>query len=447
LPGAGGTPMRSVTAALVTIALGLAVAPGPAGAAEPYTAVRGAPAPGPSRYDKVFVQRFGPARAKRVLVLVPGYIGGAGDFRLVAREIVRRVPGLQVWAYDRREQAFEDTSGFTGGDPVKAQATYLGFKFKRVLPAQVPYVADWGLKVALEDLRRVVRKARAGGRRKVILGGHSLGASTAVAYASWDFHGRPGYRDINGLVLIDGGLLGTFGSTTAAQARKELTTIRKGAVFSDLLGLGIPEAAGFLPQLAALYAKKNPTGVSPVQQSPIVPSRFKPPFAVTNEGALGYAFDRDTSPPELSLIQIDGGRLAPAGNPRPWVDGGLTPIQRFATVFAADRPNAAEWYFPRRLTLDVGAAGALRRTAATRLLGLGPFHTGGIRVPLYAFQTSLTKGRVLRGARRLVKRSHIRTATYVSDPRQSHLDPLVASPARNRFLTTVVRFLKRPALR
>ena len=68
---------------------------------------------------------------------------------------------------------------------------------------------DWGLELALEDLRRVVKRARRGGR-KLILGGHSLGASTAVAYAAWDFRGHAGYRDLSGLVLIDGGLLGSF---------------------------------------------------------------------------------------------------------------------------------------------------------------------------------------------------------------------------------------------
>ena len=55
---------------------------------------------------------------------------------------------------------------------------------------------NWGLKLALGDLRRVIRRARDGGRRKVILGGHSLGASTAVAYAAWDFTGHAGYRDV-----------------------------------------------------------------------------------------------------------------------------------------------------------------------------------------------------------------------------------------------------------
>ena len=48
------------------------------------------------------MQRFGSPKAKRVLILVPGFLGGAGDFRLIARDIVKRVPGLQVWAFDRR---------------------------------------------------------------------------------------------------------------------------------------------------------------------------------------------------------------------------------------------------------------------------------------------------------------------------------------------------------
>ena len=71
------------------------VAAWPAAAAEPYRAVKGAPGPGPSQYDKVYVQRFGSSKAKRVLVLVPGFLGGAGDFRLIARDIVRRVKGCR----------------------------------------------------------------------------------------------------------------------------------------------------------------------------------------------------------------------------------------------------------------------------------------------------------------------------------------------------------------
>ena len=79
-----------------------------------------------------------------------------------------------------------------------------------------------------------------------------------------------------------------------------------------------------------------------------------------------------------------------------------------------------------------------------RLLGLRTFHERGIDVPLYAFQTDLTGGRVLRGARRLRRGSRIPRATYIDASRStSHLDPLTAAPAPSSFLKTVVPFLKR----
>jgi hypothetical protein len=75
---------------LIGLVLAIMLA-GPAAAAETVTAIPGAAGPGPSKYDKVFVTKFGPKSAKRALVLMPGYYGGAGDFTLDAREIVKRV--------------------------------------------------------------------------------------------------------------------------------------------------------------------------------------------------------------------------------------------------------------------------------------------------------------------------------------------------------------------
>jgi hypothetical protein len=424
----------------VVLALALVA---PAGAAERYVALRGVPAPGPSKYDRVFVQKVGPAAARRVLVLVPGFLGGAGGITPVARDIVARVPGMQVWIVDRRENAFEDTSVFRRGDPQAAQDYYLGFRYRRVLGADVPYVGKWGLRVALGDLRRVILAARAGGRRQVILGGHSLGASTTAAYAAWDFHGRPGYRDIDGMVLVDGGLRGSFDSADLARTRRILGEIDRGEVFDDLVGLGIPEIAGIFTEVGALWAQKRPDEPSALQRYPALPAAFKPPVPVTNLAELGFAFDADTSPPGFEIIRLHAGRMEASGDPRGWVDGELTPLRRFAAAWAAERPNATQWYFPRRLRLDVDAMSPMRPTAATRLLGLRPFHARGIDVPLYAYGSDLTGGAVERGARRLVRGSRIPRARIVSDPRASHLDPISAAPSRNRFLETVVPFLRR----
>ncbi len=427
----------------LTVALLLALA-APAAAVDRYVPLKAPPAPGPARYDRVFVQQLGPADARNVLVLVPGTNGGAGGITPVAREIVRRVPRTQVWIVDRRQQAFEDTSVFATRDPQRVQDYYLGFQYRRVLGEDARYVSEWGLRTQLRDLRSVVRRAAAGGRR-VFLGGHSAGASTAVAYAAWDFAGRAGWRDLAGLVLIDGGLRGSFDSAGLERARRELAEIRAGDVFLDLLGVGVPEINGIFAQVGALWAYERPDEPSVLQDYPLLPAFLKPPFRVTNEAEFGYAFDESTSPSSLALIHVRAGSLAPSGDPRGWRDGELTPIRRHARAYAADRPNATEWYYPRRLLLDFDAASALRRTPAARLLGLRLTHGREIELPLYAYSTALTEGRVARGARSLARFARIRRPTVVDDRRASHLDPLSAAPRTNRFLETVVPFLRRRA--
>ena len=74
----------------------------PAGAAELVSIP--SKGPGPAQVDQVWVNKIGPDDAKRVLVLIPGTSGGAGDFTLVGRDIVKRVANLAVWAIDRRSQ-------------------------------------------------------------------------------------------------------------------------------------------------------------------------------------------------------------------------------------------------------------------------------------------------------------------------------------------------------
>jgi hypothetical protein len=100
------------------------------------------PAPGPAKYDKVFVQQLGPANARNVLVPVPGTNGGAGGITPVARDIVRRVPSTQVWIVDRRQQAFEDTVVFEQRDPDAALGHYLGLKYRAVKGVDAKFVAD-----------------------------------------------------------------------------------------------------------------------------------------------------------------------------------------------------------------------------------------------------------------------------------------------------------------
>jgi pimeloyl-ACP methyl ester carboxylesterase len=234
----------------------------------------------------VFVSKFGPASARKVLVLVPGSGAGAGVFTLVAQELVAHDRGLAVWAVDRREEALEDTSVFAQALAGRATAQqafdyYLGRMADSSIephdrpldPTAFGFVRGWGAMVSIDDLHQVVLAARRGGRT-VILGGHSLGASEAVMYATWGFAGRPGYRDLAGIVLIDGGLLGAFAPyPTLAEVKQQLTQLRSSGPFPPALPFTRPLwMTGVLGETGALFALTDPTGSSVLQNFPRISS-------------------------------------------------------------------------------------------------------------------------------------------------------------------------------
>lgn len=418
-------------------------------------------AAGPAEYNRVFVHAFGRKTAPNVLILMPGTFGGAGDFTLVGRELARRDRTLQVWALDRREQALEDTSMFRRALAGKvsledAYDYYLGWMDGGAqgdryhwLPTRTPafeFAREWGMKTALNDARAVVLRARKSGKR-VALGGHSVGASLAISYAAWDFNGRPGFLDLSGLVLIDGGLMGSFDPYNLEQAQAATAAMEKNGPFSDLIGVNIPELAGIFAEVGGLYARLAPTApATTLQGFPLLPEYLNPPIPVTNRALLGYDFDRDTSPQFLSMLHVNAGRLGSGIPPLDWVDGGITPVRNLALIFGQEPANAVDWFFPTRITIDANGADQMRDNDVARYLGLRLFHTSRVNLPFYVIQTDDTGGDVLKGARNWLKRTRTprRQAVLVNrDPLMSHLDPLVAAPGRNAFIKTVRPFLRR----
>lgn len=441
---------------------GLAVAPG-AARAESVVRLPGFEAPGtPARYNAVKVLKLGPAGAKKVLVLEPGTSAGAPYFKPVAEDILKRLPGWQIWSVERRENLLEDQSEFDRAK--RGQATpqalfdyYLGWiggtpgttHFTPKTKDEVGFARSWGMRVAMEDLRTVVRSARRGGR-KVVLGGHSLGGNMAVSYATWDFAGRAGGDDLSGLVLIDGGSgPGTKArpTPTPAQAQAEVAKLAGEDPFLDLAGNGLTWTAGVFNTIGSTLALKDPTGRSPLQDWPLLPKDLKPPVPATNRGGYGYALDTETGPANLTLVQQHLGHLGTTGALRDWVDGELGTVARAATAFSGiPGMDGSAWYHPRRLTLDGSVTNGGIATPAQKTLGVRTTHGRDLDLPIYAFETSLGKGRVLKGAALLAKRSGIassrvtlvdRSATY------AHIDPLTASPEKNAFLKTVVPFLRK----
>ena len=451
--------MKRWIAGMLTSCVAVLVCAAPAAAIDKVVAIKSG-GPGPETFDHVDVHQVGPKKADRVLVLMPGTQGGAGDFTLLAEDLIKRIDGLQVWSIDRRSQVLENTAMFRralAGEvtPQEMFDYYLGWianggtpadHFQFLEAATVPFARQWGMETALDDARKVVKAAGKGGRQ-VILGGHSLGASLTAAYAAWDFNGKPGYKDVDGLVLIDGGLLGSFDAYDLAQAQQQIADLENPNTnpFIDLLGIGVPEGAGLFAEVGGVYARLAPTAdAAPIQNFPLLPAEFKPSFPVTNRALFGYAFDRDTSPAALGLLHVNAGQLAASGDPRDWADGGVTPVARLAETFGQEPVNAVEWYFPKRLTIDTNGANEMKMNDVAKFLGLRLQHTKQIDVPIYAFQTDLTDGGVLEGAKKLVKLAATpkNQALLVNGaPEQSHLDPLTATPGKSRFLKTLVTFL------
>jgi pimeloyl-ACP methyl ester carboxylesterase len=179
-----------------------------------------------------------------ILILVPGFEGGAANFKILAENTVLRAlehsMSLEVWAFDRRGHQMED---LVGQDIAEAEndalilldwfyGAELGFSLHPALVAgpnrraefhneheDTAFMANWTYLVFSQDIDAVVEAARsAAANQNVFLGGHSAGTGFTARYASTDFDlsgagpAEPGYAKLRGLVLLDGG----GGSTAVA---------------------------------------------------------------------------------------------------------------------------------------------------------------------------------------------------------------------------------------
>ncbi len=300
------------------------------------------------------------------------------------------------------------------------------------------------MNVEIEDLHRVVRAARAHGRR-VVMGGHSLGGSITTAYATWDFNGKPGDKDLAGLVYIDGGSGST--PTTPEQAAASLQTLSTSSPWLAFGGIPAP-FLGLYSSGGSTLAVVNPNGPSIGQQFSLLPANIKAPVPATNEGEFGYAVDVDTSPPNLAAAQVHAGHLAASGNPRGWDDAGeITPIQRWANMLSGTGLlgiDGSAWYHPTRLTLDAGAVAAGNANPAQSVLNVHATHGDDLKkhTKIYAFGALGGEG-VLNSARVLAEQSGIPARNLTLVNRQgtyAHNDPSAASP-NNDFLANLIPFL------
>jgi hypothetical protein len=456
-------PRRRLGTLLLVLAICLA--PASASAAVRFERLAGFPAPGtPAKYNKVGILKVGPKSAPNVLVLNPGTSASAAYFAPVAQDIARQAKGWQVWAVERRENLLEDHSVLNRAKQGRATGRelfdyYLGWisdssitdHFQFIPDAKVGYARRWGMRVEVEDLRRVVKAAeRLGGH--VVVGGHSLGGSITSAYATWNFRGRPGVRGLSGLVFIDGG--SSPEPITAADARQRLKDLDAGSPWLTFGGIPAP-FAGLFNSTGSAGVIIDPDSPSLGQAWPLLPSNLKPPIAVTNSGQYGYALDTETSPAGLIAAQAHLGHLAASGDPRGWDDAGeLTPLRRYARMFSGwglKGLDGTAWYHPQRLTIDAGAVAAGNANPAQKVLDVRATHGDDLprHLRIYAFGAALGGERVLEAATALAEQSQIpkRNLTLVDrHTTYAHNDPNSAAP-RNAFVRTLLPVLRRIARR
>ncbi len=350
------------------------------GAQEPHT-------PGP--YNQSYALRYYRPEdtVETILILVPGIFGGASSFDILARQLVASTPDLEVWAWDRRANALEDRSALVESlrtrDPLVAYRYYVEAAntpegFNPVPPAELGFMAYWGLELHLQDLHQVVLLARERAVR-VVLGGHSLGGSIVGFYAAYRGSAEePGYRTLDGLLLLDG-VLGRTGGyaldpalTTALELLPDVAGLESGRD-APYLRLGLSPLSQARREVVAQLARFAPEALSP--------GGFLP-YPVTNEAVMGILESDRYAPSTVFSSSLGravgaelsgnltafllGGRQGAASQSVvgvaegydfvSWERGeGRTDPDALARAWSTPFGNRSEWYFPLRLALDIGA--------------------------------------------------------------------------------------------
>jgi len=225
-----------------------------------------------------------PREVRAVLVLLPGYGGGAASFDYLGRNLVslaelNNAGSIEVWALERRGNCLEDLSGMNAAEdarnpdiavdyyyfnePVKGR-TFPGFFSQD----EVPFLSEFGLQLFMDDIFTVMSAKipdRTLRKKTVFIGGHSLGSPLSALFAGWDRDGNPatlddaGYNNCAGLIGLEGRVSFTaFSTLTEAAYARRLAAIRSGssARYQQLAGI-TPEALALL-EMMGMYAAFAP---------------------------------------------------------------------------------------------------------------------------------------------------------------------------------------------
>ena len=281
----------------------------------------------------------------------------------LARWIVAKAPGWQVWSVERRENLLEDQSELNLFKQGKANATqlfdyYLGYlkdpgitPHFQIDPRLVGRIRqEWGMNVAVQDLHDVIgsaNEARRQGRPRWPLarrvGGHCLchvGLQRACRSR------RPGRARLHRRrQRPHAGERGRGHDRTCRLSRPPMTS-----PWLSFGGIAAP-FAGLFNATGSAAALLDPNQPSLGQTSGLLPDRHRPP------GPGHQPRPVRLRPQRRDLASQPGGGAGPSraravadrAGPRLERRGALTPITRFATMFSGvgvQNADGTEWYFP-----------------------------------------------------------------------------------------------------
>ncbi|MDQ3031015.1 MAG: lysophospholipase [Myxococcota bacterium] len=367
----------------------------------------------PRELDRFAVVRFraeGVPEPRAIVLAMPGFLGGAGSWEMLARHLVRRSVAasapIEVWAIDRRANLLEDRRGLDAAEALSEPDAARGYHFRGetvggeafdgfVEQQDVPFASEWGLATHVGDLHLLIARVPEAMRRgHVFLMGHSLGASFAETYAAWRFEdGSRGVDELAGVILIDGAQSETpateteyaEGGGSGLMTMPGLTAIRERTRYFELPLLG--SAVYARAEIVAMDALLDPDTVRDDRERDVVlGTLLSLPIArvpsLTNAAAFGFAFDdasngltfaavsmgRHEGGPTETYDSLFGTVLSRPSDPTAtysWIDvapadtAEFTPLENLARSWIDGRTNFAEWYFPARLPLDLSAAAGL----------------------------------------------------------------------------------------
>jgi pimeloyl-ACP methyl ester carboxylesterase len=385
-----------------------------------------------------------PVAVNAVVIMIPGYIGGAGSFSYLARQLVAlgaETFPVEVWAFDRRANCLEDQTGMQEAESAKNPQAALDYYYNGAsidgrafegfyTAADTPYLSEFGLQLLMQDIHAILEEKipdSADRKKTVFIAGHSMGATIAAAYAAWDFDNDSatlddaGFNNCAGLIGLEGSVAVWSSATAEKRYEKRLSELRSPAQ-GQSAGFSITPEAMALIEILALYAGLEPhdestifrgIAVSPATErlikyftayglnsrGPSAPALGD--FHLSNEAMLGLFSDDNFQPISIGRVSLGflaggpvvrrkslfggDGLFAPAdadnGTFYTWANFDttgseddpaftdvtgkvtlttagteVTDIEDYARILFEGPLNFYEWYFPGRLSLDLGIA-------------------------------------------------------------------------------------------